>query len=148
MGQSKITRSALSIALLERHRGTACVPRKVTVTVNGDGPVDPPPEPDAGAAPEQLFAAGYASCFHDALMLLATRAGIHAGEASVSVTVSLGRDPVDGLFMLSADVRVGLPGVPKPVAEGLVRNVERVCPYTKMARHGIDSVVALAIPPV
>jgi organic hydroperoxide reductase OsmC/OhrA len=61
----------------------------------------------------------------------------------VQVTVDFGRDPTDGLFILSAQTRVRLPGVERVVAEELVRNTERFCPYTKMARQGIENVVAL-----
>jgi len=97
-----------------------------------------------GTNPEQLFAAGYAACFHGALSLLATRANIPIPGASVTVSVAFGRDPDDGLFMVTADVQIELPGVDRPIAEELVRNTERVCPYAKMARQGISSVVALA----
>jgi organic hydroperoxide reductase OsmC/OhrA len=62
----------------------------------------------------------------------------------VEVSVAFGRDPVDGLFMLTADVRIHLPDVEKSVAEELVRSTERFCPYAKMARNGITSIVALA----
>ncbi|WP_321930394.1 Ohr family peroxiredoxin [Paraburkholderia guartelaensis] len=99
--------------------------------------------PGGGTNPEQLFAAGYAACFHGALSLLAARAGIPIPGASVEVKVDFGRDPVDGLFMLTAHTRVRLPGVERAVAGELVRNTERYCPYTKMARHGIENVVAL-----
>jgi lipoyl-dependent peroxiredoxin len=102
--------------------------------------------PGGGTNPEQLFAAGYASCFHGALSLLAARAGIPIPGASVEVTVDFGRDPMDGLFMLTAHTRIRLPGVERVAAEELVRNTERYCPYTKMARQGIENVVAL-IPP-
>jgi len=100
--------------------------------------------PGGGTNPEQLFAAGYAACFHGALYLLATKAGIPIPGAAVEVSVSFGRDPVDGFYMLTADVRIHLPGVERAVAEALVRDTERVCPYAKMARQGIVSVVALA----
>jgi Ohr subfamily peroxiredoxin len=99
--------------------------------------------PGGGANPEQLFAAGYGACFHGALVLLAAERGIDAGAAEVGVTVSFGRDPADGLFMLASQVRVRLPGIPRAVAAELVRNAERVCPYTKMARQGSDSTVTL-----
>ncbi|HEX7907970.1 MAG TPA: Ohr family peroxiredoxin [Paraburkholderia sp.] len=102
--------------------------------------------PGGGTNPEQLFAAGYAACFHGALSLLAARSGIPIPGASVDVTVDFGRDPVDGLFMLTAHTRVRLPGVERAVAGELVRHTERFCPYTKMARHGIENVVALALP--
>ncbi|SEJ75450.1 peroxiredoxin, Ohr subfamily [Paraburkholderia diazotrophica] len=100
--------------------------------------------PGGGANPEQLFAAAYAACFHGALSLLATRAGVRTADASVEVKVEFGRDPVDGLFRLAAHTRIRLPGVERALAEQLVRDTERFCPYTKMARQGIENVVALA----
>lgn len=97
-----------------------------------------------GTNPEQLFAAAYAACFHGALKLFATRNKIAIPDARVEVSVVFGRDPVDGLFMLMADVTVHLPGVEKSLAEQLVRGTERYCPYAKMARGGITGIVALA----
>ncbi|CAB3971190.1 peroxiredoxin [Burkholderia cenocepacia] len=102
--------------------------------------------PGDGPNPEQLFAASYAACFHGALSLLATRAGVSIAGASVSASVDFCRDPVDGLFMLNANIRVQLPDVERTVAEELVRNTERFSPYTKMAHEGISHVVALAPP--
>lgn len=100
--------------------------------------------PGGGTNPEQLFAAGYAACFHGALSLLAARSGIPIPGAAVDVRVDFDRDPIDGLFKLTAYTRVRLPGVERAAAEELVRNTERFCPYTKMARRGIENVVALA----
>ncbi|NVM90304.1 Ohr subfamily peroxiredoxin [Variovorax sp. SG517] len=97
-----------------------------------------------GTNPEQLFAAAYAACFHGALNLLATRKGIPLVDARVEVSVAFGRDPMDGLFMLTADVTIHLPGVEKSLAEELVRHTERFCPYAKLARNGMTSIVALA----
>jgi len=51
---------------------------------------------------------------------------------------------MDGLFVLTAHTRIRLPGVDQAIAEELVRNTERFCPYTKMARQGITNIVALA----
>jgi Ohr subfamily peroxiredoxin len=102
--------------------------------------------PGGGTNPEQLFAAGYAACFHGALSLLAARAGIPIPDAKVEASVTFGRDPVDGLYTLTADVRIYLPGVERAVAEELVRRTERFCPYAKMARQGIVNVVSLAPP--
>jgi Ohr subfamily peroxiredoxin len=100
-----------------------------------------------GTNPEQLLAASYAACFHGALMLLANRSGIPLVDATVDAAVTFARDPVDGRFLLSAEVRVGLPGVDRKVAAELIRNTERVCPYTKMFRQGIEHVIALAPEP-
>lgn len=99
--------------------------------------------PGGGTNPEQLFAAGFAACFHGALTLLASRAKVPIPDAAIDATVSFGRDPMDGLYMLTADIRIHLPGVPRATAEELIRNAERLCPYTKMAQQGIRSIIHL-----
>jgi Ohr subfamily peroxiredoxin len=96
-----------------------------------------------GTNPEQLFAAAFAACFHGALNLLATKNRIVVHDSTVQVSVAFGRDPVDGQFMLTADVRICMPGVEKSLAQRLVRQAERICPYAKMSRSGITSIVAL-----
>jgi osmotically inducible protein OsmC len=78
------------------------------------------------------------------LRLLASRAGMELTDLVVDAAVTFARDPVDGLFLLSADIRVSLPGVDRSLAAELVRNTERICPYAKMFRRGIDHVVAVA----
>jgi len=103
--------------------------------------------PGGGTNPEQLLAACYAACFHGALTLLAARSGVVLVDAFVEAAVTFARDPMDGRFLVSADVRVSLPGVDRKVAAELVRNTERICPYAKMFRQGIDHVVALAPEP-
>ncbi|SAL80307.1 OsmC family protein [Caballeronia terrestris] len=101
--------------------------------------------PGGGTNPEQLFAAGYAACFHGALSLLAAKAGIAIPDARVDASVTFGRDPVDGLFTLKADITIHLPGIDRAQAEALVRHTERFCPYAKMARQGIVNIVSLAV---
>lgn len=96
-----------------------------------------------GTNPEQLLAAGYAACFHGALSLLAARRGLDIPDVTVTAAVTFGRDPIDGLFLLTSDIRVAIPGVDRALAEELLRNTERNCPYTKMFRQGIESVVTL-----
>jgi Ohr subfamily peroxiredoxin len=100
--------------------------------------------PGGGTNPEQLFAAGYAACFHGALGLLAQRAQVDFEQATVAVDVSFGRDPVDGGYALTAEVRVRMPGVDAQVAAALVRDAERLCPYTKMTRQGIRATVVVS----
>jgi Ohr subfamily peroxiredoxin len=155
-----------SVSLLDRHLGMEFLPLyTATVHVHGgearhgrasgvarsdDGALDVPLRmprelggPGGGTNPEQLFAAGFAACFHGALSLLAARARVPIPDAGVSVAVSFGRDPVDGFFMLKAEVRVRLPGVDRTLAAELLRNTERICPYAKMAKAGIECVIAL-----
>ncbi|ACC75439.1 Ohr family peroxiredoxin [Paraburkholderia phymatum] len=96
-----------------------------------------------GTNPEQLFAAGFAGCFHGALNLLGKRIGIELDDMAVDVQVAFGRDPMDGGYALAIDVRVRVPGVERAVVEELVRNAERLCPYAKMARQGTVNIVAV-----
>ena len=103
--------------------------------------------PGGGSNPEQLLAAGYAACFHGALTLLACRSGVELKNLVVEAAVTFARDPIDGLFLLSAEIRVDLPSLDRALAAELVRNTERICPYAKMFRHGIDHVVAVAPEP-
>jgi Ohr subfamily peroxiredoxin len=99
--------------------------------------------PGGGSNPEQLLAAGYAACFHGALTLLASRSGVELKDLVVDAAVTFSRDPVDGLFLLSAEIRVSLPGLDRVLAAELVRNTERICPYAKMFRRGIDHIVSV-----
>lgn len=115
--------------------GNLNLPLRLPEALGGDG---------GGTNPEQLFAAGYAACFHGAMSLLATKANLNIAGAAVTAAVTFARDPVDGMYLLTADVQIHLPGLPQSTAEELIRNTERVCPYAKMARQGILSVVALA----
>ncbi|QDF07591.1 Ohr family peroxiredoxin [Myxococcus xanthus] len=96
-----------------------------------------------GTNPEQLFAAGYAACFHGALRLVAKRSPVDMTNAMVAVEVSFGRDPIDGGYALFAELHIRMPGVERHVAEALVRDTERLCPYAKMAREGMHSVVSV-----
>lgn len=96
-----------------------------------------------GTNPEQLLAAGFASCFHGVLSLLAMRFGVTMPDATVTAAVTFGRDPIDGLFLLTSEIRITLPGVERHVALELIRNAERNCPYSKMFRQGIANTVLL-----
>ena len=157
---------APSLSLLDRYRGRDFQPLyTTTVTVSGgetghgrasgvvrsdDGnlAVDLrlPAEfggPGNGTNPEQLFAAGFAACFHGALNLLGKRAEMEAPDTAVEVQVSFGRDPMDGGFALLVDVRVRMPGVDRSLAEEMVRTAERLCPYAKMARQGTVNIMTV-----
>ncbi|MCY1060878.1 organic hydroperoxide resistance protein [Nannocystis sp. SCPEA4] len=98
----------------------------------------------AGGAtnPEQLFAAGYAACFHSALKLVAGRAKADATGTEVSATVSIGRRE-DGGFGLAAALAVRMPNVDRATAEELVAKAHQVCPYSNATRGNIE--VALSV---
>ena len=98
-----------------------------------------------GTNPEQLFAAAYAVSFHSVMNLLAIKYHISIPESSVDVKLVFGKDPMDGRHTLRADVTARLPGVDPKLAGELVRSTERICPYAKMVRHGIENFVVVLV---
>lgn len=97
-----------------------------------------------GTNPEQLFAAGYAACFHGALALAARSAKIDASQATVSCAVTIGRDPDDGGYMLAAKLSVEMPNTERDCTEHLVAQAHQLCPYSKAIRGNVDVEVTVA----
>jgi Ohr subfamily peroxiredoxin len=97
-----------------------------------------------GTNPEQLFAAGFAACFHGALSLLARQEALDPAPISVMATVAFGRDPKDGGYVLHVDLVVRWPGVAADVATALMEKADTLCPYARMARRGTPTTITLA----
>lgn len=99
-----------------------------------------------GTNPEQLFAAGWSACFEGALAQAARQAGLLLpSETAIDAEVQLHLNDIQGYF-LTARLDVSIPGVPEDVAQSLVDRAHETCPYSKMARRGIDASVGLAVP--
>lgn len=98
---------------------------------------------DAGTNPEQLFAAGYAGCFHGALLFHARAAGVEAEGSNVSARVDIGRLPDDGGLALAVELCVRIPGVDPDVARQLVAKAHETCPYSRATRGNIDVEVSV-----
>ena len=90
----------------------------------------------AGTNPEQLFAAGYAACFHSALQLVARREKVRVKGSSVTAEVGIG--PAGGGFGLAAELVVDVPDVERETAEKLVAAAHEVCPYSNATRGNVD----------
>jgi osmotically inducible protein OsmC len=97
-----------------------------------------------GTNPEQLFAAGFAACFHGALSLLARQEGLDPAAISVEATVAFGRDPEDGGYLLHVDLVVRWPGVAPETAGDLIEKADALCPYARMAWRGTPTTITLA----
>ncbi|MEM9509307.1 MAG: organic hydroperoxide resistance protein [Cyanobacteria bacterium P01_E01_bin.35] len=91
-----------------------------------------------GTNPEQLFAAGYAACFHGSMVLAARSLRIDASQATVSCAVTIGRDPDDGGYMLAAQLSVEMPNREREIAEKLVAQAHQLCPYSKAIRGNVE----------
>ncbi|MFJ8107691.1 Ohr family peroxiredoxin [Streptomyces sp. NPDC096132] len=97
-----------------------------------------------GTNPEQLFAAGFAACFHGALSLVARQAGLDPAAISVEATVAFGRDPGDGGYLLRVDLVVNWPDVDREIAAPLLETADSLCPYARMAWEGTPTTITLA----
>ena len=90
-----------------------------------------------GTNPEQMFAAGYAACFIGALKFVGGRDRIAVpADASIESSVGIGR--IAAGFGIDVELRVSLPGVPRELAERLVSEAHKVCPYSNATRGNID----------
>ena len=93
--------------------------------------------------PEQLFAAGYAACFHSALQVVARRERLALDDSSVTARVGLQANANRG-FELSVALQVHLPGVESATADELVAKAHDVCPYSNATRGNVDVALAVA----
>lgn len=91
--------------------------------------------------PEQLFAAGYAACFHSALKLVAGRAGASTEGSTVAAAVGIGQQGQG--FGLTVELQVTLPDLEHDQAQRLVEQAHEVCPYSNATRGNIE--VALSV---
>jgi len=95
-----------------------------------------------GTNPEQLFAAGYAACFHSALRIVARRAGADPGESTVSAEVGIGPD--GDAFGLVVTLIIAIPGLEREQVRELAETAHQVCPYSRATRGNIS--VELRVP--
>ncbi|GHE98442.1 Ohr family peroxiredoxin [Streptomyces spiralis] len=133
------------------HGGVASHGRASGRARSSDGALDldlrMPPElggDGQGTNPEQLFAAGFAACFHGALSLLARQEALDPAAISVVATVAFGRDPQDGGYLLRVDLVVKWPGVAPETATVLMEKADTLCPYARMAWKGTPTTITLA----
>ncbi len=94
----------------------------------------------AGTNPEQLFATGYAACFHSALKAVARERTTTFEDSAVVAEVSIGPDG-SGRFGLEVTLRVELGGVDQHTAEALVDAAHRLCPYSNATRGNVPVTV-------
>ncbi len=95
--------------------------------------------PGGATNPEQLFAAGWAACFLNALKVVARRQQVELADAAVTAEVGIGRNE-DGTFGLEAALHVELGGgIEQAAAEQLVEAAHAVCPYSNATRGNVPT---------
>ncbi len=94
--------------------------------------------------PEQLFAAGYAACFHGAARLVAGKQKADATGSSVTAEVGIGSNGQGG-FALEVVLKVNFPAMDQATAESVVETAHQVCPYSNATRGNIEVTVDVAV---
>ncbi|HXH56498.1 organic hydroperoxide resistance protein [Iamia sp.] len=93
--------------------------------------------PGGATNPEQLFAIGYAACFHSALKVVAGDDKTTVEGSEVSASVGIGATESGG-FGLTVELDVSLPALEGDAADALVARAHEVCPYSNATRGNIE----------
>ncbi|MCW3171282.1 organic hydroperoxide resistance protein [Shewanella subflava] len=86
--------------------------------------------------PEQLFAAGYAACFSNAILHVAREMKVAIKSAPTTATVGIGPNDNQG-FALTVALAVEL-DLAQNDAVKLVQTAHQICPYSNAVRGNID----------
>ncbi len=101
--------------------------------------------PGGATNPEQLFAAGYAACFHSALKIVASTEKIALGEdTTIDASVGIGSNGAGG-YGLTVALAAHLPGLTQEAADDLVAKAHQVCPYSNATRGNIDVALSTTV---
>ena len=101
-----------------------------------------PGGPGAGTNPEQLFAAGWSTCFIGAIKFVAAKKKL---RLPADLVIDAEVDLLTGSegFFLKARLNISLPGLDREAAKALIHDAELTCPYSKATRGNIDVAVNL-----
>ena len=97
-----------------------------------------------GANPEELFAAGYAACYHSALRAVARRTGVDVNGSMVTAYVGIG--PEGDAFGLVVTLEIDLPNASPEQAREVADAAHQVCPYSRATRGNISVELRLTGP--
>jgi len=93
-----------------------------------------------GTNPEQLFAAGYAACFHSAMRYAVRDVGLSSKELEGSHVTArvhfLKGAPAE--FGLAVDLELTAPLIEPDKARELMARTHQICPYSKATAGNID----------
>lgn len=93
-----------------------------------------------GTNPEQLFAAGYAACFHSAMRFAVRELGLPGDalhDSHVTATVHLLREGVAN-YGLAVELTFHAPRLPAEQAKAVMETTHTVCPYSKATAGNVE----------
>ena len=86
--------------------------------------------------PEQLFAAGYAACFHSALKRVAGQDKIDVAVSSITARIGLGLQ--GSAFGLAVTLVGAFPTLDEATGRELMDKAHQVCPYSNATRGNVE----------
>lgn len=98
--------------------------------------ITPPGIHSEGTNPEQLFAAGYASCFNGALQHMLKQENVEA-ESVVKARVSL-YTLDDGGYQIGVVLEIHIDGLETAAAKEFAEKAHAFCPYSKAVKGNIE----------
>ncbi|MHB8283563.1 MAG: organic hydroperoxide resistance protein [Caulobacteraceae bacterium] len=94
--------------------------------------------------PEQLFAAGYAACFENAVIHISRNKEVKVGDKDIVVETTVGLMPNgEGGFVLSVAMDVAITGLDQAAAEEIVQAAHAICPYSNAVKGNIDVAITV-----
>jgi osmotically inducible protein OsmC len=101
-----------------------------------------PGTPDEGTNPEQLFAAGWSSCFFSAMKIVAGQMKVRfPADASIDAEVDLGSTGQE--YSIQGRLNISLPKLNKKITRSIADAAHQICPYSKATRGNINAEINL-----
>ena len=95
--------------------------------------------------PEQLFAAGYAACFENAVIHVSRRQSDRVKDSDIRVECEVTLDPnASGGFQLGVTLSVEIANIDQARAEQIVQAAHATCPYSNAIRGNVDVEISVS----
>jgi len=92
--------------------------------------------PGGATNPEQLFAAGYAACFHSAVKLIGRQEKVDVTDSTVTAEVDIAKQETG--FGLAVRLVVRIPHADADAVATVTGKAHQVCPYSNATRGNIE----------
>jgi Ohr subfamily peroxiredoxin len=90
-----------------------------------------------GTNPEQLFAAGYAACFHSAMRVAGRRQKADLTGSTVNAKVDFGSNGQGG-YGIGVRMDIRTPQLDPAQARAIIESAHQICPYSNATRGNIS----------
>lgn len=88
--------------------------------------------------PEELFSAGYSSCFASSMQYIMSSQKIEHGEFYAEAKTSLIQNVKEGGFKFAVTMTCGIEGVDEDTKKKVIEEAYQFCPYSRAIRNNVD----------